>query len=325
MMGQPAHQEKPAPGLIWLRRRVRQALRFLTGCCNLCLDFMDVLLRVLGPLLVVLAVSLISFVAYTFFTVLIPYFADGGTPLPLLLAELALGCFLLVNLLYNYAMAICLNAGTPPESAGDSAKDAELGVVGFGCTKECQKCFRSKPPRAHHCSVCKRCVLKMDHHCPWINNCVGFNNYRYFCLFMLYLALGCLYVVVMGYHLFLRSVVPLRRRPAKMSFADAQCMTLSWLISLCIFLALCLLGGFHLYLVLTNQTTIEFHVNLTNRHLARRKGESYRNPYDLGWSRNFQQVFGPNKFFHFLWMMPYLAKRPNGDGCSFPSMCELEA
>ncbi|CAJ1452366.1 unnamed protein product [Effrenium voratum] len=230
-----------------------------------------------------------------------------------------------VNLLYNYAMAICLNAGTPPESAGDSAKDAELGVVGFGCTKECQKCFRSKPPRAHHCSVCKRCVLKMDHHCPWINNCVGFNNYRYFCLFMLYLALGCLYVVVMGYHLFLRSVVPLRRRPAKMSFADAQCMTLSWLISLCIFLALCLLGGFHLYLVLTNQTTIEFHVNLTNRHLARRKGESYRNPYDLGWSRNFQQVFGPNKFFHFLWMMPYLAKRPNGDGCSFPSMCELEA
>ena len=61
-----------------------------------------------------------------------------------------------VNLLYNYAMAICLNAGTPPESAGvvcaalhfsqvhgfpegDSAKDAELGVVGFGCTKECQK------------------------------------------------------------------------------------------------------------------------------------------------------------------------------------------
>ncbi|CAJ1460435.1 unnamed protein product [Effrenium voratum] len=194
---------------------------------------MDVLLRVLGPLLVVLAVSLISFVA----------------------------------------------------------------------------CFRSKPPRAHHCSVCKRCVLKMDHHCPWINNCVGFNNYRYFCLFMLYLALGCLYVVVMGYHLFLRSVVPLRPG-IRVSACKEQCMTLSWLISLCIFLALCLLGGFHLYLVLTNQTTIEFHVNLTNRHLARRKGESYRNPYDLGWSRNFQQVFGPNKFFHFLWMMPYLAKRP---------------
>jgi palmitoyltransferase len=37
--------------------------------------------------------------------------------------------------------------------------------------KFCQKCNIYKPFRAHHCSVCNRCVLKMDHHCPWINNC----------------------------------------------------------------------------------------------------------------------------------------------------------
>ena len=29
----------------------------------------------------------------------------------------------------------------------------------------CRKCIAPKPPRTHHCSVCNKCVLKMDHHC----------------------------------------------------------------------------------------------------------------------------------------------------------------
>lgn len=28
----------------------------------------------------------------------------------------------------------------------------------------CRRCKTFKPERAHHCSVCKRCVVKMDHH-----------------------------------------------------------------------------------------------------------------------------------------------------------------
>lgn len=42
-----------------------------------------------------------------------------------------------------------------------------------GMPKICHKCDRIKPLRAHHCSVCGKCINKMDHHCPWINNCVG--------------------------------------------------------------------------------------------------------------------------------------------------------
>ena len=51
---------------------------------------------------------------------------------------------------------------------------------------QCVKCNCWKPMRAHHCSVCKTCVLKMDHHCPWLGTCVAYHNYKAFILFTTY-------------------------------------------------------------------------------------------------------------------------------------------
>ena len=34
----------------------------------------------------------------------------------------------------------------------------------------CKKCNKPRPLRAHHCSTCDRCIMKMDHHCPWVFN-----------------------------------------------------------------------------------------------------------------------------------------------------------
>ncbi len=49
----------------------------------------------------------------------------------------------------------------------------------------CAVCDVVKPERAHHCTVCQKCYLKMDHHCPWVGNCVGFRNHKFFYMFLL--------------------------------------------------------------------------------------------------------------------------------------------
>lgn len=52
--------------------------------------------------------------------------------------------------------------------------------------EQCLKCNAWKPMRAHHCSICKTCVQKMDHHCPWVGTCIAYHNYKAFILFTNY-------------------------------------------------------------------------------------------------------------------------------------------
>ncbi|XP_074653088.1 palmitoyltransferase ZDHHC3-like [Tubulanus polymorphus] len=61
----------------------------------------------------------------------------------------------------------------------------------------CMKCETYRPPRAHHCRTCRRCVRRMDHHCPWINNCVGEYNQKYFIQFLFYVGVAALYALIL--------------------------------------------------------------------------------------------------------------------------------
>ena len=56
----------------------------------------------------------------------------------------------------------------------------------FKIVKICKFCYVARVPFSGHCSSCKSCIINYDHHCPWVSNCIGIFNHKYFLLFLGY-------------------------------------------------------------------------------------------------------------------------------------------
>ncbi|XP_060530726.1 palmitoyltransferase Hip14 [Cylas formicarius] len=68
---------------------------------------------------------------------------------------------------------------------------AERGPGGFEPSNFCSACLVRRPLRSKHCAACNHCVARFDHHCPWVANCIGAKNHKYFIGFLANLVLMC--------------------------------------------------------------------------------------------------------------------------------------
>jgi hypothetical protein len=158
-----------------------------------------------------------------------------------------------------------------------------------GLVRHCITCAKIKPDRTHHCRLCDTCVLKMDHHCPWIANCVGYHNYKYFFLLISYSTAGLVLFVCTFWE---TVVVVLNNDEA----STELCLLVVSVYALVCVLALVLLSfwGFHCYLVSSAMTTIEFSEK-------RRKWSDQGSPYFQSLYKSWQEALGPNPL---LWCFP---------------------
>jgi len=177
--------------------------------------------------------------------------------------------------------------------------------------KWCKKCWAPKPERAHHCSLCRRCVLKMDHHCPWIAyKCIGHWTYPAFVHFLACVTLLAVYMgSVSSLAIYYAFTNPFN--------VDETTPVHALMLSFAGIIITLVVGSFliyHLYLITTNQTTLEnlspflllrqlpkmpdapdtlteHQLSYAQRRIVKRAHGHIR-LYDVGWKKNWAQVFG---------------------------------
>ena len=174
--------------------------------------------------------------------------------------------------------------------------------------KICKYCKEIKPLRTHHCSLCDICVIKMDHHCPWINNCVGQNNQRYFLLFLFHSFCYTFLVTILTLPILLfhkkysQNDTEVIITKNKVNMREIKYISILGIVSLIVEIFFC---GWNWFLAFNGQTTLEFWASKTDYKF----NEGIVNFSFGNWKKNLFYIFGTENIFKILFF-PHVKKLP---------------
>ncbi|KAI8388644.1 DHHC palmitoyltransferase-domain-containing protein [Radiomyces spectabilis] len=263
-----------------------------------------------GPLTVTAVTLMIIFMAYTS-QIFVLWNYLGGPTLHTFLILAPFNVFIIM-IYINYALTCLTDPGSVPSNWIPDHHVLEVKQSTHR-PRFCKTCNNYKPPRAHHCRICQRCVLKMDHHCPWVNNCIGFANYCHFLRLLFYVNVTSIYLFVLLACRLARIVGEMHDFHVRPSTQEAAFLSINLVLCTVVLVAVGILGGYHVYCVGTNTTTIESWEKgrtLTLKNQGTIQKVKY--PYHRGIMNNVRTVLGPHVLF---WFCP---RRMVGTGLDFP-------
>jgi hypothetical protein len=140
----------------------------------------------------------------------------------------------------------------------------------------------------------------MDHHCPWIYNCVGFNNCKYFFLLLLYATIDCHFIIWSMLWSVMKAV------DSHTPFMEMFLLLFGETLAGFLGSVVTVFFSFHIWLMLRAMTTIEY------CEKSMKKTAYDTSSYDRGYLGNVKATLGDEVWLWFLPLNP-----PTGTGLAY--------